>query len=275
MFVPIFLILILIFISNLSNISNNLSTFYETSKVTQSTLIEAYKLASETAYKWNKDAKISMVTSTDHGQEVETGLDGKRSTWNFVFGKSGTNNGIAIMINNNKVDKTKTITKKFNEKNIIPINDILLNSNEALKKAISVYSLKQGDNWAIGYHYQLSLINSIPTLTVVGLDNLNYFTKISFNAKTKEIISAFHKIPDGGEIYKNNTVLNIDNNKLISGIGVSISPNNLSDKVIFAYYYKDPYSSKMSLCVSKSQDNGNTWVPIGVSKKLFKNIIFK
>src|ERR1035437_4113321 len=97
-----FLFLILIIIFKVTNVSNNLSTFYETSNGTQSTLMEAYKVAYETAYKWDKDAKISTVTSVDHEQDIETGLDGKRSTWNFIFGKSGTNNGIAIIINDNK-----------------------------------------------------------------------------------------------------------------------------------------------------------------------------
>ena len=262
MFVSIFLSLIIaVVIVIMTNISNN-----------KSTLNETYKLAYKTAYKWNKNARVSTVTSVD-GEVTETGLGGKRKEWTFIFGDSGTNNGLAILMNDNKVYKTKNIMKPFNENNTIPINDILLNSNEALKKSISVYSLKQGEDWAIGYHYELNKTNGIPTLSVIGLDNSGYFTKISFNSKTKKVIEAAHKIPDGGGIFKNNTGMIIENNKPISGNGIIISPNNAADKTIFTYYYKYPYSNKMSLCISKSQDNGISWLPIKVSDN-YLNILF-
>ncbi|MGE7625393.1 hypothetical protein ACQKMD_21060 [Viridibacillus sp. NPDC096237] len=73
-----------------------------------------------------------------------------------------------------------------------------MDSSDALQLAKDKYGLKQGKDWATGYHFTLDSIDGKPILTVFGNDGDNRFTRISFNAQNGDVVSAIHKLPYGG-----------------------------------------------------------------------------
>ena len=77
-------------------------------------------------------------------------------------------------------------------------DEIKLDSSDVLQIAKEKYGLKQGEDWATGYHFTLDNIEGTPILTVVGNDRDNRFTRISFNAQNGNVVSAIHKLPYGG-----------------------------------------------------------------------------
>ncbi|HWT75734.1 MAG TPA: hypothetical protein VN258_13595 [Mobilitalea sp.] len=80
--------------------------------------------------------------------------------------------------------------------------DSLIDSKTALKIAKKEYDLQPGEGWAIGYHFTLDKISDTNIIQVFGRDDSKNFTKISINAKTKEVIAAIHKVThDDGVTY--------------------------------------------------------------------------
>ncbi len=234
------------------------------------TLEAAFKKASTAAAKWNKKARLVKATSADSidGSINETGIEGKRRYWNFTFGIPGKEQVALIRIHDEELEIVDNLHGGVEEKQLIENKEVKLSSREAFKMSIGLVNLKPGVIWAKGYHYILQKQDNEVVLSVIGLDEKGYFSRVSFDAKSKDLISAEHKIPIGGGIFKDNKEEVIKDHKGVSGIGLSLSPNAINDKKQIAYYYSDPYSANMKQVIMKSVDGGKEWREIDFSEEL-------
>lgn len=241
------------------------------------TLIEAYKLSFEEAKKWNNKSKLYFMTSTDTSKEPRGTYDskGKRKDWNTMYVVPETNKWLIIEIRDGQVSNTKDFNQFTPPNNkIIDFTDIQIDSSQALKKAKDYFNLKPGKNWAKGYHFVLNKQNSNLILTVVGVDDNGYFTKVIFDAGTGEIMSAIHKVPSGGGFYesKSQSTL-IGGYKPYAILGSNISPNFTSDQSIIIWGYSEPSSINSLPIVKTTTDGGGEWKDIYITKNI-KDIFF-
>ena len=102
-----------------------------------------------------------------------------------------------------------------------------LTSVNSVDETKEKYGLKQGKDWATGYHFTLDNIDGAPILTVVGNDRDNRFTRISVNVQNGDVVSAIHIVPyGGGLLYKRNGTDNLTK-KGMAITGVVAGNNNL------------------------------------------------
>lgn len=227
------------------------------------TLKEAYELSLKEAAKWNSKAALCFMTSVDNPvtENVFEGIDGKRRYWNFEYAVPNTNQHHIITIHDGQV--VKSIDTKGLNKNddLIFSKDIALDSMEALDKAKKEFELKQGVGWAVGYHFVLNKIIDKNVLTVVGLDKYGHFSKINYNASTKELISAIHKIPQFGGAFTGDSKINFSNinEKPFAIMGATVSPSYAKDKTIICWGYYNYSTSKAEPSIKISKDGGRHW----------------
>lgn len=106
------------------------------------------------------------------------------------------------MIREKKITETlKLMGPPMDKKDLFDNMDSLIDSKEALEIARNKYKLKPGEGWAIGYHFTLNKVSGADVMQVFGRDISNNFTKISIDAKTKEVLSAIHKVTYDGVTY--------------------------------------------------------------------------
>lgn len=262
--IVIIVILLTIFISSVG-----LSATEEVSSK-ELTLEAAFKKAYTAAVKWNKKARLIKATSADSIDRRinETGIEGKRRYWNFTFGVPGEEQVALIRIHDEELEIVDNLHGGVEENQLIEYEEVKLSSKEAFKMSVERVNLKPGVIWAKDYHYILQKQDNEVVLSVIGLDEKGYFSRVSFDARSKGLISAEHKIPFGGGIFKDNRQEVIKNHKGVSGIGLSLSPNAINDKKQIAYYYSDPYSANMKQVIMKSVDGGKEWVEIDFPEDL-------
>lgn len=167
------------------------------------TLKDAINIGYQRAKEWNVNAILTTANSVDETMGGSRGDTGKRFNWFTTFVVPGTEDYVIIGISEKKI--TLFRASKQTQGPTIPFDDIKLDSFEALQQAKDKYGLKQGKDWATGYHFTLDSIEGEPILTVIGNDQDNRFTRISFNAKTGDIVSAIHKLPIGGGLLSKHT----------------------------------------------------------------------
>lgn len=239
------------------------------------TLHEAFEIAYKEAKNWEEKAELFSMTSVDNeGMTVEDdGHDGRRRFWNFIFVVPEEEKQLIISIHDKKVINSLS-EKGAALSTFIKREEMLMTSKEAVDKAIKDFKVNPGNGgWAGGYHFTLDKQDNVAKLSVVCLDKEGYFSNISFDASTKELISGLHKIPEGGGIIKNKSYMKLDKNNQISGIGIYMSPNFENDNIMIASYIVNPYKSNMLLRTSITMDNGITWRDFNVNEN-FSNINF-
>jgi hypothetical protein len=161
------------------------------------TLKEAINIGSQRAKEWNVKATLTKVNSVDETMGGSRGGTGKRFKWFVTFMVPGTDDHLLIGISEKKITVFEPL-KQSSQDPTIPYDEIKLDSSDVLQLAKDKYGLKQGKDWATGYHFTLDSIDGTPILTVVGNDRDNRFTRISFNAQNGDVVSAIHKLPYGG-----------------------------------------------------------------------------
>jgi len=169
-------------------------------------LIEAYKIAYNAVYEKNSRVLLIHLTSADsmyHPEDSKAGANGRRRYWNLSFTVPNISEGWIVQIKDRKIKNIVKVSTMINNTSIL-IDDMehFIDSKEALKIAKRKYHLKPGEGWAIGYHFTMDKSGGIIIIDVVGRDNQNNFSRISINAKTKEIVNAIHKVPIGDGKYQ-------------------------------------------------------------------------
>jgi hypothetical protein len=160
------------------------------------TLKEAINIGLKRAKEWNVNATLTRVNSVDETMGGSRGETGKRFKWFMIFIVPGTDDYVLIGISEKKITVFRTC--KQSPDPTIPYDEIKLDSSDVLQLAKDKYGLKQGKDWATGYHFTLDSIDGTPILTVFGNDRNNRFTRISFNVQNGDVVSAIHKLPYGG-----------------------------------------------------------------------------
>ena len=185
------------------------------------------------------------------------GETGKRFNWSMIFIVPGTDDYVLIGISEKKI--TFFRPSKQTPGPTIPYDEIKFDSSDVLQLARDKYGLQQGKDWATGYHFTLDNIDGIPILTVVGNDKENRFTRISFNAKNGDVVSAIHKLPYGGGLLsKRNGTENLTK-KGMAITGVVAGNNNL---VVWGDKKPTQFSTTNQPFIEWSQNNGESWAEL-------------
>ncbi|MGN7386717.1 hypothetical protein [Sporosarcina sp. SAFN-015] len=218
------------------------------------TLKEAIDIGFQRAKEWNVNATLTGANSVDETMGGSRGETGKRFKWFVTFMVPDTEDHLIIGISEMKITVFEPIKQSPNP--TIPHGEIKLDSTDALQIAKDKYKLKQGKDWATGYHFTLDSIEGEPILTVVGNDRDNRFTRISINAKNGDVVSAIHKVPYGGGL------LSIRNgSEHISKKGMAITGVVAGNNKLVVWGDKKPtqFSTTKKPFIEMSDGNGETW----------------
>lgn len=221
------------------------------------TLKEAINIGLQRAKEWNVNATLSRVNSVDETMGGSRGGTGKRFNWFMFFVVPGTDDFVLIGISKKKI--TVFRSGKQTPDPTISYDEIKLDSSEALQLAKEKYGLKQGKDWATGYHFTLDSIDSMPILTVFGNDRDNRFTRISFNAQNGDVVSAIHKLPYGGGLLSKRNGSDNLTKKGMAITGVVAGKNNL---VVWGDKKPTQFSTTKQPFIEWSHNNGETWTEL-------------
>lgn len=158
------------------------------------------KIAIDTGMKeannWSASVELVEASSADDGDSTVgiRGSNGLRYSWNLFFVDPKTSKHYYIKLLNNKV----VLQREFQGYPYGPIElkNVEYNSNEALKIAMEYKNLKPGQQWAKGYHYELTQPNNVPILRVFGDSPEGSFSYVEINAKDGQVLSAKRKSYD-------------------------------------------------------------------------------
>nr|AYQ72423.1 hypothetical protein EAV92_07475 [Cohnella candidum] len=140
----------------------------------------------------------------------------------------------------------------------ITLSDIKYDSPALLEAAKSQFHLKKGEHWATGYQFTLSIIDSKPVITVVGIDSENRFSKIYYDAKSGTVIDALHKTPSGGGVFRYTGSIN---KALIYKSGFAVNGISAGKNPLIAWGDSNPseFISGIKPFVLITYNNGNSW----------------
>ncbi|QFF99275.1 hypothetical protein PB01_10805 [Psychrobacillus glaciei] len=224
------------------------------------TLKEAINIGFQRAKEWNVNATLTKVTSVDETMGGSRGEAGKRFNWTLFFVVPGTDDYVLIGISEKQIWLFRP--DKQSQDRTIPYDEIKLDSSDVLQLAKDKYGLKQGEDWATGYHFTLDSIDGKPILKVFGNDRDNRFTSISFNAQNGDVVSANHKLPYGGGLL---SIRNGTDNLTKIGMaitGVVAGNNNL---VVWGDKKPTQFSTTKQPFIEWSHNNGESWTELPVN----------
>ncbi|SOC44474.1 WD40/YVTN/BNR-like repeat-containing protein [Ureibacillus acetophenoni] len=221
------------------------------------TLKEAINIGLQRAKEWNEKATLTSINSVDETMGGSRGEKGKRFNWFMIFIVPGTEDYVLIGISDKKI--TVFRPSKQTPDPTIPLDEIKFDSSDVLQIAKDKYGLKQGKDWATGYHFMLDSIDGKPILTVVGNDYDNRFTRISFNAQNGEVVSAIHKLPYGGGLISRRNGTDNLTKKGMAITGVVAGKNYL---VVWGDRKPTQFSTTKQPFVEWSENNGETWTEL-------------
>lgn len=224
------------------------------------TLKEAINIGFQRAKEWNVNATLTSVNSVDETMGGSRGETGKRFKWFMIFIVPGTEDYVLIGISKKKI--TVFRPSKQTPGPTIPYDEIKMDSSDVLQLAKDKYGLKQGKDWATGYHFTLDNIEGKPILTVVGNDRDNRFTRISFNAQNGDVVSAIHKLPYGGGLISKRKGTENLTKKGMAITGVVAENNNL---VVWGDKKPTQFSTTKQPFIEWTQNNGKTWTELKVN----------
>lgn len=225
------------------------------------TLKEAINIGFQRAKEWNVKAVLRNVNSVDETMGGSRGETGKRFNWFVNFMVPGTDKHLLIGISEKKITVFKPIRQSIPDPTIT-YDGIKLDSSDVLKLAKEQYGLKQGKDWATGYHFTLDDIEGQPILTVFGNDRDSRFARISFNAQNGDVVSAVHKLPFGGGLISKRI-----GTKTLIKKGMAITGVAAGNKSIVIWGDKKPtqFSTTNHPFIEWSHDNGGTWTELQVN----------
>lgn len=221
------------------------------------TLKEAINIGLKRAKEWNVNATLTRVNSVDETMGGSRGKTGKRFNWFMIFIVPGKDDYVLIGISEKKISVFRP--SKQTPDPTIPYDEIKFDSSDVLQLAKDKYGLKQGKNWATGYHFTLDSIDGKPILTVFGNDRNNRFTRISFNAQNGDVVSAIHKLPYGGGLISKR--IGKDN---LTKKGMAITGVVVGNQYLVVWGDKKPtqFSTTNQPFFEWSHNNGETWTEL-------------
>ncbi|MFJ7936363.1 WD40/YVTN/BNR-like repeat-containing protein [Sporosarcina sp. NPDC096371] len=221
------------------------------------TLKEAIDIGMQRAKEWNINATLTKVTSVDETKGGSRGETGKRFIWTMFFNVPGSDDYVIIGISEKKI--TFFRPGKQSPDPTIPYDEIKLDSPDVLQLAKDKYGLKQGKDWATGYHFTLDSIDGTPILDVVGNDRDNRFARISFNAQNGDVVSAIHKLPYGGGLLSKRNGTDNLTKKGMAIMGVVAKNNNL---VVWGDKKPTQFSTTRQPFIEWRHNGGETWTEL-------------
>ncbi|MFL0583714.1 WD40/YVTN/BNR-like repeat-containing protein [Solibacillus silvestris] len=224
------------------------------------TLKEAINIGLQRAKEWNENAILESINSVDEMMGGSRGETGKRFNWFMIFIVPGTEDYVLIGISEKKI--TVFRPSKQTPGPAIPYDEIKLDSSDVLQLAKDKYGLKQGKDWATGYHYTLNNVDGILIITVIGNDRDNHFTRISFNAQNGDVVSAIHKLPYGGGLLSKR--MGTDTTDILTKKGMAITGVVVGNNNLVVWGDKKPtqFSTIKQPFIEWSQNNGKTWTEL-------------
>lgn len=261
-FLIIFVLLLVTFISlALTNKSN---------KIRPTTLKESIDIAYSTARKWNPNAKIYYVSSVD--DEEKDSYDnslGKRRVWNFQFQVPNTKLNYLINIKDGQVVNSKQVESLVFNEYLVSVEEVNIDSPYVLKKAIEKFNIKPGKVWADGYHFSIGKGNGKIFITVTGINDDGYMTKVNVDIVSGEIINASSKSPTSGSLFLNNTNL-FHSDIPISISGLDAFVENTSNNSLLSWGMEYPLTFMSTSFIKLSEDDGVTWKKVNFKDDILK-----
>lgn len=224
------------------------------------TLKEAIDIGLKRAKEWNVNATLTSVNSVDETMGGSRGETGKRFKWFMIFIVPGTDDYVLIGISEKKI--TVFRPSKQSPGPTIRYDEIKLDSADVLQLAKDKYGLKQGKDWATGYHFTLDRVDGTPILDVVGNDRDNRFARISFNAQNGDVVSAIHKLPYGGGLLSKRMGTDRLTKKGMAVTGIVAGNNNL---VVWGDKEPTQFSTTKQPFIEWSHNNGESWTELQVN----------
>ncbi|MGE7694698.1 WD40/YVTN/BNR-like repeat-containing protein [Lysinibacillus sp. NPDC094177] len=221
------------------------------------TLKEAINIGLQRAKEWNINATLTSVNSVDETMGGSRGETGKRFNWFLIFIVPGTDDYVLIGISEKKITLFRPSKQSPNP--TILYDEIKLDSSDVLQLAKDKYGLKQGKDWATGYHFTLDSIDGTPILKVYGNDRDNRFTSISFNAQNGDVVSAVHKLPYGGGLISKRIGTENLTKKGMAITGIVAGKNNL---VVWGDKKPTQFSTTKQPFIEWSHNNGESWTEL-------------
>ncbi|MBA4495581.1 hypothetical protein ACFO25_15370 [Paenactinomyces guangxiensis] len=152
---------------------------------TEITLKEAVTKANAEAKKWNPLASLILITSADafdpNIKGPTEGKQGKRRMWNLIFGVPGTDQSLLVKIEENKISNVKEIQELVRPGEVVPLDQIAVDSPFLVEQAIQEFGMKPGVHFARGYHFELFSDNHRLFFSVEGLNQRNKRIRVFFN----------------------------------------------------------------------------------------------
>ena len=170
-------IVIIVFITGILFVNN----FFSNEKKSL-TLKEAYNLAISQISE--EDVYLYTMTSADIENMVdeEDGLNGQRRFWNLDFNKLNSTEHYIFQIQDGKIMNFVQVPGiDVGAEKLITLNELTVDSNNALEIALNIYELQAGTIWAIGHHFMLNKYDGNATLSVTGFDSEGNFKKVHIN----------------------------------------------------------------------------------------------
>jgi hypothetical protein len=161
------------------------------------TLEKAYLVSLKPVQHYDPKVKLVSITSSDKENiiDLKDGSNSNRRFWNLEYAVPNTSVHYIVEIADRHVSQvTEVKGAKLDESKFIKFDSIALDTTKALSRAIKEFQLSKGEDWAFGYHFTLDNIDGVITLSIIGLDKDNRFTKIKFDGSNGDIVSTTHKL---------------------------------------------------------------------------------
>ena len=221
------------------------------------TLKEAFEIGSQKAKEWNKNPYLTFLTSVDDDSGGTSGETGKRYNWTLSFEAPSTEKQLFVFISKGEISGTyEGNGPSFGE---IKFEDIKFDSPYLVKIAKEKYDLQKGVDWATGYHFTIGVENGKPTVTVIGNDRDNRFTRITFGAQNGDVVRASHKLPYGGGLLSRRNGTDNLTKKGMAITGVVAGKNNL---VVWGDKKPTQFSTTKQPFIEWSHNKGKTWTEL-------------
>ncbi|CAH1059729.1 hypothetical protein PAECIP111894_05941 [Paenibacillus pseudetheri] len=233
------------------------------------TMKEAIIQGLSAAKKWNKKASLVSVTSVDEKKGGSRGDTGRRYSWTLTFMVPKTDEHLLVGLSNGVITETRQLKGPKNIETF-DIKEIVYDSPAIVEAAKHNYLLQPGEDWATGYHFTYGIVDSVPIITVFGIDNNKLFAKISFNALNGFETEALHKVPHGGGLVQ----LTKDENdpryffKNADIKGISSGNERL---VMFGDREPREFNSLVDPFLLVSKDDGKSWASIKFNDVVLKS----
>jgi hypothetical protein len=101
-------------------------------------LKQAIELCLPEAFRWSPDARLAYAISTEAGEDLATGSQGKdglRSNWNVIFVEENTGRNLLVAVHEGRISYTRELLMAF--KHPIDLSALKFDSTAAIRQLIT------------------------------------------------------------------------------------------------------------------------------------------